>query len=160
MDGMGYDEHGHPQTIGGVSDREIRYNWLWVLQRPQNSNRFTATMTVVVFDNRPHLFAPTGAETYFPGVSWTPGTTSVTVTGTPDVKAGGWVMDATVINTTTNKTRHANFYQVVSVNGSALELQSPIKKSNDPNVTGAYAGPLVVLRGVSGVYVRPPLTTE
>jgi prepilin-type N-terminal cleavage/methylation domain-containing protein len=160
MDGMSYDEHGHPQSLGGVSDRELRYNWFWLLQRPQNGNRYAATMTVVVFDNRPNLFAPNGAEAIF-DASWTPGSTSVTVAGTPDVKAGSWVMDATVSTSGAgNKIRHANFYQVVNVIGNRLELQNPIRKPNDPNVTGAYAGKIVILRGVSGVYVRPPLTAE
>lgn len=174
MDGLGYDEDGHP-----LPDRELRYNWLWVIQRPQNVNKYAASLTVVVFDNRAHLFAPTGAEDVFspPGnytVTYTTGTTSVLVPGTPDVKPGGWVMDATVRlaapagsaagTAATIPIRNANFYQVVSVvdNGNStttLELQSPIKPVNS-KLNGSYTGTLVVLRGVSGVYPKPPLSAD
>jgi len=174
MDGLGYDEDGQPQT-----DRELRYNWLWVIQRQQNANKFCAAMTVVVFDNRPHLFAPTGAEdTYYKNVSFTTGSTSVTIPGTPDLKPGGWVMDATVDafpqvfppppaapapQPTKIPVRNANFYQITSVaaggGSTTLELQSPIKPVNT-RIGGSYTGTLVVLKGVSGVYTRPMLTAD
>ncbi len=164
MDGFGYDEDGHPVDPNtSVSDRELRYNWLWVVQRQQNGNRYAANLTVVVFDNRPHLFAPTGAEATFPNTTFNPGQTSIVVTGSPDLKGGGWVMDASVVPP---YIRNTNFYQVVSVTENTplagqttIELQNPIKNPTDNN-TAAYTGTLVVLRGVSGVYPRAPLTPE
>jgi hypothetical protein len=52
--------------------------------------------------------------------------------------------------------RHANFYRVVSVNGTTVELQTPIKTPRDNG--GAYTATFIVFRGVSGVFVKPPLT--
>ena len=57
MDGLGYDEDGHPQT-----DRELRYNWFAVIRRPVNMSQYAAELTIVVFDNRPHLFTSVGSE--------------------------------------------------------------------------------------------------
>jgi len=164
LDGLGYTDDGQ------ANQREMRYNWLWVIQRPTNRNQTTATMTVVVFDRRAHMYVPNGAEAVAPGVtSFAPGSTFISVNGAPDVKPGGWVMDATVgtgANTANGaarpRIRHANFYQVVSVtpNGATtiLEVQTPIKTPTD-NDKSPYNGTLTVLRGVSGVYVRPPLNS-
>ncbi len=167
MDGLGYDDNGHP-----TPDRELRYNWMWVLQRPQNGNKLTATMNVVVFDNRPQLYAPPGTEGVFDTAAphVVPGSTSLNLVRTagllPNVKPGMWIMDVTDPTVGGNKIRHANFYQVVSMTPDAtgnvvyLELQTPLKKSNDPAVPGTYAGRFVVLRGVTNVYPRPTLTAD
>jgi hypothetical protein len=171
MDGLGYDDDGHPRT-----DRELRYNYLWVIQRSLNANQYSAGLTVVVFDNRPNLYAPAGAEGVFSTTASgvVPNTNSVTLldnaAGPPDVKPGNWIMDATVdpsgVAGGGTRIRQANFYQVVSVspglmgaNTTTLELQAPLKQSTDPRV-GSYTGTFVVLRGVSGVYVKPPLSAE
>ncbi len=153
LDGLGYDEDGRPSQ-----DREYRYNWLWVIQRPQNRNEFTAAMTVVTFDRRPFLYASPGSEAVFTAASVTPGTTSVILSGSADIRPGGWVMDATV----SGGLRHANFYQVVTVTDTGsvtqLELQSPIKTRSDAS-NSTYTATFVVLRGVSGVSFRHPLSS-
>lgn len=162
MDGFGYDENGHP-----TADRELRYNWAWIVQCPDVTNKKVATASVVVYDNRPNLYAPTGSEGVFntaaPHV--VPNSTSLNLAKTsgilPDVKPGMWVMDVTdpTVNAST-QIRHAIFYQVVSVvpdltgNVVYLELQSPLLKANDPGVTGSYQGKFAVMRGVTGVYRR------
>ncbi|MBA4189713.1 MAG: hypothetical protein C0467_17140 [Planctomycetaceae bacterium] len=171
MDGMGYDDNGHP-----TPDREMRYNWAWLLQRPVNggADNNTATMDVLVYDNRPNLYAPTGMEGTFDTAApyVVPGTTTLNLVKTagvlPNVKPGMWIMDVTdptVNPTPPNKIRHAYCYQVTTVTPDAtgnvvyLELQTPLKKANDPTWTaGTYAGRFVVLRGVAGVYSRTPLT--
>lgn len=138
MDGFGFNENGTPSTNGGAIERELRYNWLWVIQRPDNSNRNTASMTVVVFDKRAFQYAPQNAEavfaTQFPAQPFTvivPGNVNFTAPGNadntiimqpllttiqvpvsrgiPPVQKGGWIMDATP------GLRHAIFYRVVSV---------------------------------------------
>lgn len=162
MDGLGYDENGHPTT-----DRELRYNWAWLVQCPDVALKTTATLSVIVFDNRPNLYAPTGSEAVHTGTV-TPGTTQITLSGSVNVKAGGWILDATDPTTNTaptNKIRHAFPYQVVSVVDSGtvttLELQTPLQKANDTGWTPpTYQGRFVVLRGVTGVYPRAPLTAN
>jgi prepilin-type N-terminal cleavage/methylation domain-containing protein len=160
MDGMGFNENGHP-----TPDRELRYNWAWIVQCPDVVNKTVAYMSVIVYDNRPNLYAPTGSETVHTGTV-TPRTTQVILSGSVNVKPGGWIMDATdpTVNTATNKIRHAIPYQVVSVveNGgnTTLELQTPLEPAGDgviPN-TSPYLARFVVMRGVTGVYRRTVLS--
>jgi hypothetical protein len=168
MDGYGFAENGTANGLGGgnVIERELRYNWLWIIQRPNNSVRNVASMTVVVFDKRAYLYAPLGTETVFvSGV--TGGTTIVMVPlltsiqipysqGVPAVQKSGWIMDATP------SLNHAIFYRVVSVtdnpaNGTTdLEVQTPIRRLDGG--TGSYAGTLIYMAGVSEVFERPNLT--
>jgi len=177
MDGMGYDENGRPSAPGGpgTAERELRYNWAWVLQRPVNggANNNVATMDVLVYDNRPYLYASTGMEGVFDTAAplVVPGSTSLNLSKTagilPNVKPGMWIMDVTdpTVNLpTTNKIRHAYCYQVMTAkpdltgNVVYLELQTPLKKAIDPGWTPtSYKGRFVVLRGVTGVYPRAPL---
>ncbi|MCE9563899.1 MAG: type II secretion system GspH family protein [Planctomycetes bacterium] len=169
MDGMGYDDNGHP-----TPNRELRYNWMWVLQRPQINDKFTANMTVVVYDNRPNMFAPTGVEGWFTivGVAL-PGSSSLSLSFnsgvSPDVKPGMWIVDVSdpALDILTLppavKIPQANFYQVVSTAPAGLslnlELNNPLK--NDPGILlGVTVRKFVVLKGVTGVYPRPPLTAN
>jgi len=164
MDGLAYDDDGRPVNPAAPTsaDRELRYNWLWVVQRT-NANPFAASLTVVVFDRRAHLYAPAGSEQVFTATA-NVGTSSVALSGTPDVKPGGWIMDATVTQISAGGPwiRNANFYRVTAVNGNTLELQSPIKTPTTAlsPAPGSYTGTFVVMRGVSGVYVRPPLSAN
>ena len=164
MDTMGFEE-GVPN-----GDRELRYNWLWVLQRPNVADRNTADMTVVVFDRRAHLHATLGAEDVLTATA-TPTASSVTFPATnaqTKIIPGTWIMDGTVYNPNAPAIgrpgiRHANFYRVTAVVRNAddslsVELQTPIKTPSDNG--GAYTATFVVWRGVSGVYVRTPLKPQ
>jgi prepilin-type N-terminal cleavage/methylation domain-containing protein len=161
-DGIGWDDDS--QTI--TKDREVRYNWLAVLQRPASAPTTNANLTIVVFDRRVPLSAKTGDEVVFPGVQFTPLTTSVRLlNANPDLKPGQWILDASVNLPNRPGIRHANFYRVVSVtydpnnNWTDLELQTPINLPTDGN-SSSYTGTLVILRGVSGVYTRRMLAPE
>jgi hypothetical protein len=169
MDGFGYDADGKPSTSTGPIERELRYNWLWVIQRQDNSNFTTANMTVVVFDKRAFLYAPPTSEQVFfpqnvPGAPapGTSGATSISFAITSGiellVQKGGWILDAT-INPTLG-VRNANFYRVVSVTDDGtfmnVELQTPIKPDALP---AANQRTFIVLAGVSEVFERPPLTS-
>ena len=100
MDTMGFDKDGMPNT----NDRELRYNWLWIIQPPDMSNPKTANMTVVVFDRRAHLHATRGAEDVLlstvvpatPGTGAVPGLSSVTfdsLNAETKIQPGTWIMD-------------------------------------------------------------------
>jgi hypothetical protein len=170
-DTMGFDE-GVPN-----GDRELRYNWLWILQKPRVSEQFTCNETVVVFDRRAHFHTTLGAEdvlsaTVNPSVAGTgavPGLTSVTFDGfnqETNIRPGTWICDVTIHRPGDPNTagrlgmRNANFYRVVSINGNTVELQTPIMPTNETNQllkNNAYTATFVVWRGVSGVFVKPPL---
>jgi hypothetical protein len=181
-DGLGYNDNGTPS-----GDLELQYNWMWVLQRPQfvnepavinnarqqpNTNLLTANMTVVVFNRRSFGFptwSQVGYEVVVPNVSMTSGTTSITITPgaslqAQDLKPGTWIMDATINPGTNPPQRNCFFYRVVSVTPISatqvnIEVQTPISPPTGNSPLGfTWNGTLVVLRGVSGVYIRPPLT--
>ena len=161
MDGLTYDDDGAVNPLVTPDKRELRYNWLWVVQRPVNRDRYSATLRVVVFDRRIHMYAPPGLEAVY-SVTFTPTTTSITnVPATADVRKGSWVMDGTMNNATpasaTSTIRHANFYRVLSVTDLgttpatyALELNTPIFRIDGG--TAAYTGTLLVMPGIADVY--------
>ncbi len=99
LDGMGYDKGtGGPDTTSGAIDRDIRYNWLWVVQKA-DSTRAPATVTVVVFDRRAPMYAPAGSEEVYTPSFAQPGQTRISFRPgeVPPVQKGGWLMDATVV---------------------------------------------------------------
>ncbi|MBN9520627.1 prepilin-type N-terminal cleavage/methylation domain-containing protein [bacterium] len=98
LDGMGYDKAtGAPDTSSGTIDRDIRYNWLWILQKTQSSSQ--AKMTVVLFDRRAPMYAPAGSETVYTPSYAEPDKTQVSFAAgqVPPVQKGGWLLDATVV---------------------------------------------------------------
>lgn len=97
LDGYGYEPNGTPTVTGISIDRDMRYNWLWVVQRPVNSEKYRADVTVVVFDRRAHLFAPAGSETVFAPNYAEPGVARVTFPAgrSPAIQKGSWLLDAT-----------------------------------------------------------------
>lgn len=164
-DGVVADDNGNP-----LPDRELRYNFLWVVQRPTNANRYYANLTVVVFDRRAHMYAPPGSEQVFHGITFAPGQTRLVLPvprNQVEIRSGDWIMDATVYDPTSGITlgrpgmRHAHFYRVSAitetVGGTQLEVQPPLRTPADGN-PASYLGTLVLLRGVSGVFIRSPLT--
>ena len=156
LDGMGYTDDG--ELSSSADARALRYNWLWVLQRPVNHARYSVTCRVVVFDKRVHLYRPpTGPEAVYSGVFFTPGQATITVPAAAEVRKGSWIMDAGMLE---SGIRHANFYRVLSVAESGtnyiLELHTPITRVDGK--TDAYTGRVVVMPAVADVYERPMLT--
>lgn len=153
-----------PKT--GAEMRELRYNALAVIQRPINRDRNSATLKIVVFSNRRHLFFPPGSEAVINGVAFNPGRTDIQLpvnTITTDVKKGMWIMDATVDQppTVTPLIRHANFYRIVSATQDAtgsnwdIELHTPVRR---PFGGGAYNATVVLMPGVAAVFEPQMLT--
>jgi hypothetical protein len=168
LDSLTFDEDGRVNP--GFDMRELRYNWMWVLQRPVNRDRYTARMQVVVFNQRAHLYRPPGSERVYSGVVFTPGESFIR--GLPadaEVRKGGWVMDATLgVDPAGRQLRHAEFYRVVSVvpgagGTTSLEVHKPVARAdglvNPPDTrVYQYSGQLVWMPGVADVFDRPPLT--
>jgi hypothetical protein len=160
LDGLYYDDFGKP-----TGERDMRYNFAYLLRQPNASNPKVCEMTVIVYDNRAHLYVRPNSEVVL-RTNARPGLTSLTFQlGSNDIssiKAGTWLMDATVNPTPQRaRLRHAFFYRVVAVNEATgeLELQTPIKPPSDNfDVKNYYPATFVVLHGVSGVFVRPNLT--
>jgi hypothetical protein len=174
LDGLTYspDSRGADATgvaaegSGGVVQRELRYNWLWVLQRPNNSDRSLARMTVVVFDKRSHQHAPTTAERGYTPSAAAVGQTTITfpLNGEPPgLKKGMWLLDSTItydfypdvlpsgqpFRNYYSKIRNANFYRVLSVttnlNQVDVELHRPLPPDSKTRVHpgGPLGGTLI-----------------
>jgi len=181
MDGLNYKDDGSVDLTKLAEVRELRYNWLWVVQRPINRDRYTARMQVVVFDKRTHQYAPSSAETELfgplngsaPQVTFTPGDTVIRgVPATAELRKGSWVMDAGDLYRAGNNAfpggnlRHAEFYRVLSVSPDvtsaggnsalALEVHRPISRPD--GLTAPYSGMLVSMPSVADVFERPQLT--
>ena len=168
-DGIVADDNGNPL------EREFRYNFLWVVQRPRNADRFHANLTIVVFDRRAHMYVPPGSEQVFHNVTFNPGQTSLLLPGVSpnqlEIRSGDWVMDGTIYDPSSGigrpGLRHAYFYRVTAMTetttgtltGTLLEIQPPLRTPADGNLA-SYPGTLILLRGVSGVFVRHPLTGD
>jgi hypothetical protein len=153
MDGLGYNDDG--AVVAGPEMRELRYNWLWVVQRPVNRDRFNLRVQVVVFSQRIHQYLPSMVETVFGNVLFTPGQTFIRgVPPSAELRKGSWIMDAG--NGTT--LRHAEFYRVVSIaDDGTVEVHRPIRRP-DGVTTGNYRANAVVMPGVVDVYERPQLS--
>ncbi len=113
LDGFGYDLGGQPATVGGGTtlDRDLRYNWMWVLQKP-DAGAGPTNVTVVVFDKRAPNFAPTGTplETVWKPSAAAPGSAQVSFAGSyegapsaslqpntlPTIQKGGWLLDCSI----------------------------------------------------------------
>jgi hypothetical protein len=152
------------------AQREMRYNFAWMLQRPVNRDRFTVRMQVVVYNKRVHLYSPPGSEAVYTGVQFIPGDTQITnVPTTANVRKGMWVMDGTIgIDNGGRQIRHGEFYRVVSVTDVGgtytLEVHKPVARpdgliSASRPLDYAYSnGSLVVMPAVVDVFERSNLT--
>jgi hypothetical protein len=88
-----------------------------------------------------------------------------------EIRSGDWVMDGTIYDPSSGigrpGLRHAYFYRVTAMTetttgtltGTLLEIQPPLRTPADGNLA-SYPGTLILLRGVSGVFVRHPLTGD
>lgn len=141
-------------------DRQGRYNWLAIVQRPVNANRHVADLKVAVFDARPPGIAPIDAEQVFAptggsGVGSSQIVLNVGAANRPEyLKAGSWVLDGTLTNT---GVRNAVWYRLQAIdkdtlpNAYILDLQTPLVR---PVGTGSQ---IYTFKGLLEVFDRPQL---
>ena len=161
LDDISFQQDGMPATAGGFVERENRYSWCYLLQRPNASFAGQATMTVVVYSGR--SWAVPGESCY--NVDFQKGSTTVLVPwnpangqAKPEIRPGRWILDATVLafptTTITSPVAdpHGDFYRVVNVTEGVtytnpvtkriypavlLELQTAVLKSSFIPLSGA-----------------------
>jgi type II secretory pathway pseudopilin PulG len=170
-------------TIGGatvpVFEREYRYSWAYLCQRPRSGDPLVTNMAVVVFNRR--SLALTGnlplAEYYYNNCTFMPLATNqnsnivwvnwgASGMPPPPVRPGEWIMDATLdslksFGLPNNGYAHGNFHRVVGSNdlgGGVLELEveTPFRNFGPWSTTTplGFAGQIVVLEGVAEVFER------
>ena len=135
-----------------------------MLRRPRSTLKSQVDVTVVVYSGR----SVSGlGETAFGPVTFDPSLTTVTLAYSgvkPPIRAGSWVLDATMVNTTTGAADpYGFFYRVVSVTDDAivpnqiwLELEKPPKTNHVTSPLTPHTGPLVVLENVVEVFEKGP----
>jgi len=167
MDDITFNPNGTPDTTSGTASpgslvREGAYNWCAVIQRPVNSNRYTADLKICVFHTKGlyggHIpgLNQTGSEAILSGLQLnaaTAGTTQIDVqlpASALALRSGSWILDGS--NATV-----ANFYRIQSIteivagSRTILELDTPLKSN---------ASQIYVIKGLAEVFDRPQLTAS
>ncbi len=173
LDDINFDTDGLPKAIvAGLPptiERDLRYSWAVLCQRPRSSDPASMSCTVIVYNRRPLL--PNGLLTlnefvysrdYDPTRDATFDTSRNVITvmygnAPPPVRPGDWVLDSTPKAFSGGVlSPHAFFYRVVSVveiNPTQLELevQTPLRGFPSGSVT---SGTLVICEGIAEVFER------
>ncbi|OWK43610.1 type IV pilus modification PilV family protein [Fimbriiglobus ruber] len=190
LDDWTFDTNGAPiatvtSATSSILERQGKYNWAAVLQRPLASTKSVATLKILMFDGRVPFVAGspglgTSDEVMVQG-SVAIGSRSISVTlplpgpsQSPLVRRGGWLMDGTIdpVTTPTNPIRNANFYRITGVTEGAttvvggvtlvnysLDLDQPIKQTTAPvpAMAGTYTAQLYFFNGLIEVFERKTL---
>jgi hypothetical protein len=183
LDDIVFNNTGLPDlTLVGSPylERDIRYSWAFLCQRPAANNSSVVNLTTVIYNRRPlsmagnlslpeYAYGGTGNGTYF---DLTRNVVSVDFSATgysngtmPPVRPGDWVLDATL--DPTFSVPHGYFYRVVAISEVGpttleLEVQTPFR--GFPAGTTIWGNgatqlsSLIVLEGVAEVFERGPGT--
>ncbi len=151
-------------------ERGNRYSWACMVQRPKNGNPAIVDLSVVVYVSRPVTLEPTNlslGEFLYNNVVFDLASNTVFVpatSGTPEVRVGGWILDATKVDGQAYLTEsnyphsHGKFYRVVAINpttdtmgnpGVELELEQTIRGFQTNGV-----GRIFTLDGVAEVFEK------
>ncbi|MBX9678458.1 MAG: prepilin-type N-terminal cleavage/methylation domain-containing protein [Gemmataceae bacterium] len=155
-----------PKPNASSFDRDTRFTYAYLMQRPRLSDASLVEMSVLVFNRRPITLRGdlTPAENAYPA-SYDTSKNMVTLDFSaptavaPTLAAGDWIYDCSVQNSATNPgtaAPHAYFYRVVSINdlgGNKLqiEVQTPLRGFPANALT---AGRVMVLDGLYEVFEK------
>ncbi len=162
--------NGAPEP--GFLARQGRYTWAALVQRPDNSKRDVANLTVLVFDGRPTLPAkgdeylisgPTGADRQL-NISVIDRSIDEPVL----LRRGGWIMDASLAS---GAAQEVHFYRIAGFVENGADTNDPLDTSKTrtkyvvdletPLKTTIGAGSqLYLLAGLAEVFTRPPLRSD
>ena len=158
-DDLTFEPDGQP--TGPSLSRQGRYTWAAIVQRPDNTAKDAADLTILVFDRRPPLVKLDDSERVVT-TNLSVGQTSLTLSvppptdpnALPIVRRGGWIMDGT-ITPGPGGIRHAKFYRIATIDSTTpnvfqVDLETPIEDTV-PNAQ------LYLFEGLAEVFRRPPL---
>lgn len=143
-------------TVGAAFEREYRYQWAYMVQRPTTSSTTTVDLKVVVYKNRPALVAGVTERVYAAKVleqnvvriDWS-------AVGTyPQVRSGEWILDATLVPVAgvADKSARCDFHRVVAMkDASATEVDIEVQT---PFPSGNVNLQIIVMEGVAEVFRR------
>lgn len=149
-------------------ERDIRYSWAFLLQKPRTMDDSTVLCSVVVFNRRPLTLTTNltlSEAAYLANFDTVSNTVTIDHGGVPPpIRPGDWILDATYVATTTSAgvnhgSAHGFFYRVVAVtevSGTAMqfEVQTPLR--GFPPATTTNAGSVIFMEGVAEVFELGP----
>jgi hypothetical protein len=173
LDDISFGNNGLPVTQSGFIEREGRYTWAYLLQRPNWQDPSIVNAQVVVYSGRSSAVA---GETSYHAADFARGDTVFQIyldaadlppgQDVPAVRPGGWILDSTVVKSGgTIPDPHGDFYRVINItqitklNQSTnqlapvmvLELNTPVKHSASNG-----EGVLTVMDNVAEVFQKGP----
>ncbi|MBY0527742.1 MAG: prepilin-type N-terminal cleavage/methylation domain-containing protein [Gemmataceae bacterium] len=147
LDDYNFGANGLPRGAFGAGEveRESRYSWAYMVRRLRANEPRVLEFSVVVYSGRSTLAPQTesihDATFALPNI--------VTLTSKPQIRKGGWILDATMTSPP-----QGYFYRVVNVRdisgGVEIEVQTPFRRA-------AGAGKVAVLSNVAEVFDRSTL---
>jgi len=165
---------GIPPPQGDPFQRDIRYSWAYMLQRPRSADTSIVNCSVVVYNKRPLSFSgilalPEAAYGEIFGkknVSFDPTRNTISIDWTnyaiPNLRTGDWILDCTRVIGTNYGSAHAYFYRVVGITETGVssadyEVQQPIRGFPLPSQASQappYNGSIMILEGIADVFER------
>jgi hypothetical protein len=166
LDDLSFLDNGVPDLSNGTVQRDGRYTWCYMSQKPSVSGLdVNANLTVIVYDRRTVLIdaalaapqPPQGERSFLAKFDAT--TNLVTLTWdpaqrqeTPAVRRGTWILDATLAPQI-----HGFFYRVVGtaapVSAGGTQMQMDIELQSNPKAS-TDNGVAVVMENVVEVFER------
>jgi hypothetical protein len=119
-----------------------RYSLAWFCRMPRAGAPNVVDVSTLVFSGRSLDFVGFGTQESNYAATFLPQSSQITIQGTPDLRRGSWILDATLQDPTnavpTLKPR-GFFYRVVSVNDNGngtltVEVQQPLRGCPDPTL--------------------------
>lgn len=180
LDEYEFERLGSPTKLPGETSfpltRDYAYSWAYMLQRPKTSDPNVVDCSVMVFRRRPmaltttlnlreFVYVSSGATKQLFDLNRNIITIDHSATGEPPpIKAGDWILDASVATSGGKRYSHANFYRVVSATEisdtlTEFEVQTPLRgfdarfPQTAPN-SGVFIGTAIVFEGLVEVFDR------
>ena len=164
---VGPDLLTSPPTPGRFN-RDTRYSWAYMLQRPRTADPSFVNLTVCVFNSRAltgslneYLYQSTLNE-----VTFDPVANTITLVVNPSVNTlhpavpGNWLLDASYVPSATGPyaTVNANFYRIVAVkqngaNSVTYEVQPPLRNFPATNSSNALQK-VIFMEGLAEVFEK------
>lgn len=136
LDDMTFEVNGQPKTVGnsgtGAIERAGKYSWAYMFRRSANSFRDKVDYSVVVYGGG-HTIDVASPENAFLGTGQINSRTLTVTYGPvkPNIRRGGWILDASLCDDTGGLAPQGYFYRVVNVDDSVpgqllLDLQTSL----------------------------------
>jgi prepilin-type N-terminal cleavage/methylation domain-containing protein len=157
LDDINFVETAQPDLSTGAVQRESTISWAFLARRPRRSIPSVVDVSIVVYNKRP-LRLTTGLnpkeDAYAAVYDTTQNVIQLTwTTQQPTLRAGDWVLDATIEPFNGRPRPHGFFYRLTDVNATGaktleLRVATPFREFTPG---GQYNGVVMVLDGVSEV---------